>query len=91
MAVDFEEWSFQNDMLEVANKPCEFCQPCDLKAPSWLLVFDDHQRSPIPFDDELRAMKAFSDAESRGWNCYLFKTVRREEAMKFVKDVGRES
>lgn len=82
----FEDWSADQDMLAVTNKPCDYCQPCDIQGRQFMLVFDDAERASVSFDDEEKAFKAFQKAEDRGWNCYLFATLPRSNALKFVKN-----
>lgn len=57
----------------------EYCAPGPAaeQRPRFLLRFEDPLRGEAVFEDAQEARQAFARAEGNGWNCYLFKLVRR--------------
>lgn len=56
----------------------EWCAPADAQEPTWLILFDDPDRSPKVFSGagaEEAAHRAWAEA-SQAWNCHLLCTVR---------------
>lgn len=55
----------------------EWCHPGDDNRQRWLLIFEDKDKGMNIYDTEQEAREAFYKAETLGWNCHLFSSVRR--------------
>lgn len=53
-----------------------WCQPADVPARRWLLLFDDPDRGVAVYADEAEARAAWEQAQA-AWNCYLFAAAPR--------------
>lgn len=54
-----------------------WCHPGANPKQQWVLMFDDADRVSSIYENQEDALEAFNRAETMGWNCHLFTSVRR--------------